>query len=77
MNPPPPKQRAARAYSLRRSVEEIQREILEEGPVTAAFTVFQDFMTYSGGVYAHAAGTPLGEHGLCDRAELDVNYIDM
>jgi cathepsin B len=35
------KHKAKRAYSLRRSVEAIQLEIMEEGPVTAAFTVYQ------------------------------------
>ena len=58
------KQKAKRAYSLRKSVEAIQREIMEEGPVTAAFTVYQDFLTYAGGVYQHAAGTPLGGHAV-------------
>jgi len=59
------KRMAKRGYSVRANVEEIQKEIMESGPVSAAFTVYQDFLTYSGeGVYQHVTGAPLGGHAV-------------
>jgi len=40
----------------------IQKEIYENGPVTATFTVYQDFMTYTGGIYVHRSGVLVGGH---------------
>lgn len=57
------KRKATRGYSVR-TVEGIQREIMENGPVSAAFNVYQDFLTYEGGVYQHASGMPLGGHAV-------------
>jgi cathepsin B len=34
----------------------IEKEILLHGPVEAAFTVYQDFLTYRSGVYEHIKG---------------------
>ena len=39
------------AYSVRRDVKEIQTEIMTNGPVEGAFTVFADFPTYKSGNY--------------------------
>lgn len=49
-------------YSV--SAAEIQKEILLNGPVEAAFTVYQDFLTYKSGVYQHASGPELGGHAI-------------
>lgn len=37
-------------------IENIQRDMMKYGSVTAAFSVFSDFLTYSGGVYTHETG---------------------
>jgi cathepsin B len=39
-------------------------EILTHGPVSAAFTVFDDFLTYKTGVYKHITGNVLGGHAV-------------
>eukprot|EP00358_Blepharisma_japonicum_P002524 CAMPEP_0202945436 /NCGR_PEP_ID=MMETSP1395-20130829/6453_1 /ASSEMBLY_ACC=CAM_ASM_000871 /TAXON_ID=5961 /ORGANISM="Blepharisma japonicum, Strain Stock R1072" /LENGTH=253 /DNA_ID=CAMNT_0049645449 /DNA_START=341 /DNA_END=1102 /DNA_ORIENTATION=+ len=39
---------------------EIQAGILEGGPVEATMTVYQDFMTYKGGIYKHTTGSLVG-----------------
>ena len=46
------------------SVLLIQQEIQENGPVEAAFTVYEDFMSYAGGVYQHTSGNLLGGHAI-------------
>ena len=40
------------------------QEIYENGPVTAAFTVYADFPTYKSGVYKHTTGAELGGHAI-------------
>jgi cathepsin B len=42
----------------------IQANILQYGPVEAAFTVYQDFMYYSSGIYTHTSGSALGGHAV-------------
>mmetsp|Transcript_5055 Transcript_5055/g.7630 ORF Transcript_5055/g.7630 Transcript_5055/m.7630 type:complete len:303 (+) Transcript_5055:26-934(+) len=44
--------------------ESIQRAILEGGPVETAFTVYQDFYSYSGGIYKHTWGGVVGGHAV-------------
>ncbi|KHJ75974.1 papain family cysteine protease, partial [Oesophagostomum dentatum] len=39
------------AYGVDDKVEAIQKEILTHGPVEVAFEVYEDFLTYSSGVY--------------------------
>jgi len=46
------------------SVEDIQREILQNGPVTAGFLVYSDFITYKSGVYQRTAGSLEGGHAV-------------
>jgi cathepsin B len=52
------------AYAVPQSVEAIQNEIMTNGPVEAAFTVYEDFEQYKGGVYVHTAGGVLGGHAV-------------
>jgi len=42
----------------------IAAEIANNGPVATAFTVYEDFMTYKGGVYKHETGEALGGHAV-------------
>ncbi|CAH1112281.1 unnamed protein product [Psylliodes chrysocephalus] len=44
------------------TVEDVQREILQNGPVVAYLTVFEDFLSYKSGVYYHVAGKEAGGH---------------
>lgn len=59
--PKPFKAMAVHSYT---NPSDIQAAILEGGPIEAAFTVYQDFMTYSGGVYRHTTGDILGGHAV-------------
>merc|ERR1719348_2710580 len=52
------------SYSIKRDEKQIQLELLNNGPVEGAFTVFEDFPNYKSGVYQHVAGQPLGGHAI-------------
>ena len=47
-----------------RDVGQIQLELMTNGPVEAAFTVFEDFPNYKTGVYQHVTGGALGGHAI-------------
>ncbi|EYB95948.1 hypothetical protein Y032_0154g2959 [Ancylostoma ceylanicum] len=49
------------AYFLR-SVSAIQRDIMKNGPVVAAFMAYEDFLQYKSGIYKHTAGAEVGGH---------------
>lgn len=44
--------------------DDIKREIFHNGPMEIAFTVYEDFMSYKGGVYQHTTGSMLGGHAV-------------
>jgi len=44
---------ASSVYSVPSQVAKIQTEIMTNGPVEAAFTVYNDFLSYKTGVYHH------------------------
>jgi len=46
------------------SVSAIKEEIYKNGPVEAAFEVYQDFMNYQSGIYVHKSGSLLGGHAI-------------
>ena len=46
------KKKASSSYGIR-SVQSIKEDIYQYGTVTAAFTVYEDFLTYKSGVYTH------------------------
>lgn len=50
-------------YSVK-GVTNIQKEIMEKGTVSVAMTVYEDFETYSSGVYQHVTGKNLGGHSI-------------
>jgi len=52
------------AYSVSSEVSEIAHEIMTNGPVEAAFTVYADFPNYKSGVYQHVSGGALGGHAI-------------
>jgi cathepsin B len=51
-------------YSVRSSEKQIETEIMTNGPVEAAFTVYADFLPYKSGVYKHTSGQVLGGHAV-------------
>ncbi|VDO97056.1 unnamed protein product [Soboliphyme baturini] len=52
------------SYRVKKSVESIQKEIMLNGPVEAAFKVYEDFLSYKHGVYQHHVGMSLGGHAV-------------
>lgn len=46
-------------------VEDIQRDMMRYGSVTASFSVYSDFLTYSGGVYENLEGETASFVGGC------------
>jgi cathepsin B len=54
---------AKSAYSVN-SVTDIMTELVNNGPVTAAFDVYEDFLTYKSGVYKYTTGQLLGGHAV-------------
>jgi cathepsin B len=52
------------SYSIGSDPTQIQQEILTNGPVEAAFSVYADFESYKSGVYRHVTGDYLGGHAI-------------
>jgi cathepsin B len=50
--------------SVTGDVAKTQTTIMNDGPVEAAFQVYQDFMNYKSGVYEHKSGSLLGGHAI-------------
>lgn len=53
-----------KAYSISNKVEQIQTEIMTNGPVEVDFEVYEDFLAYKSGVYQHTSGGFLGGHAV-------------
>jgi hypothetical protein len=45
-------------------VDKIMTDIMTNGPVSASFTVYSDFLTYKSGVYTQQSGSVLGGHAV-------------
>jgi cathepsin B len=54
----------AKSYQIANSQDAIKKEIYTNGPVEAAYTVYEDFLSYKSGVYQHKAGGALGGHAV-------------
>lgn len=57
------KHHAKTSYSLS-GEDQMMRDIYQHGPVTAAFSVYSDFVNYKSGVYKHVTGNMLGGHAI-------------
>lgn len=57
------KLKASSSYSVK-GVPQIQTELMTNGPLYVAFTVYADFETYKSGVYKHTTGESLGGHAV-------------
>jgi len=51
-------------YGFGGDVAAIQQDIMTYGSVSGAFTVYEDFLTYTSGVYYHQTGASLGGHAI-------------
>ncbi|CAD5207012.1 unnamed protein product [Bursaphelenchus okinawaensis] len=58
------KHRSTGSVNVWRNEESIMQEVLTNGPVEAAFSVYEDFLTYKSGVYEHKAGRYAGGHAV-------------
>lgn len=58
------KQKTVSNYGFGGDVAAIQQDIMTYGTVSAAFTVYEDFLTYTSGVYYHQTGASLGGHAI-------------
>jgi len=58
------KNRASRVYSPGSNPTQIMNDIMNNGPVEADLTVYQDFLSYRNGVYKHTWGPELGGHAI-------------
>jgi len=52
------------AYNVDMDEKLIRTEIMKNGPVEAAFSVYADFLNYKSGVYQHVSGAMLGGHAI-------------
>lgn len=53
----------ATSYHVR-GEDNIMQELVQNGPMEAAFTVYADFLQYKSGVYSHTSGSALGGHAV-------------
>jgi cathepsin B len=44
--------------------KDMQDDIIQFGPIEAAFSVYEDFLSYKSGVYQHTTGNLLGGHAI-------------
>jgi len=51
-------------YYVSSNQNDIAAEIVQNGPVEAAFSVYEDFVHYKSGVYVHKTGSYLGGHAV-------------
>merc|ERR1711981_3189 len=58
------KTKLSTSYKVPRSVSSIQQELMTYGPAEASFTVYEDFLSYTGGVYYHVTGRSHGGHAV-------------
>jgi len=54
---------AKSSYSVR-GEENMQKEMMEKGTLSVSMQVYEDFETYSSGVYQHKTGKSLGGHAI-------------
>jgi len=56
--------KGSKAYSIYGGESAIMTEIMEHGPVEAAFEVYSDFLNYKSGIYQHKSGSYVGGHAV-------------
>jgi cathepsin B len=58
------KRKSIQAYAVAPDEKSIKIEIMKNGPVSAAFMVYEDFFLYQSGIYHHVTGTEVGGHAV-------------
>ena len=58
------KRKSLTAYAVEGTEKSIKIEIMKNGPVSAAFMVYEDFLAYTGGIYHHITGQAVGGHAV-------------
>lgn len=58
------KHKAVTAYTVANDEKSIKLEIIKNGPVSAAFMVYEDFLAYKSGIYHHVTGQAVGGHAV-------------
>lgn len=58
------KKHGSSVYTVNSVEDQIKMEMMKNGPVQTAFTVYADFPTYKSGVYSHKSGDQLGGHAV-------------
>jgi len=56
------KYHAASSYSIKAA--NMQQEIMERGTISVSMSVYEDFETYTSGIYQHVTGSYLGGHAI-------------
>ncbi|XP_054155194.1 cathepsin B-like [Oppia nitens] len=54
----------SKTYGFSNDNKALQADIMKNGPVVAAFTVYNDFLQYKSGVYHRTSGTVAGGHAV-------------
>ncbi len=57
------KVKALSSYSVK-GITNMQKELMEHGSLSVAMTVYEDFESYSSGIYQHVTGKNLGGHAI-------------
>jgi len=57
-------QKASSVYNIDGGETAIMQEIYSHGPVETEFTVYEDFLSYTGGIYQYTWGQELGGHAV-------------
>lgn len=57
------KLKAKGEYSIN-GITNMQKEMMEKGTLSVAFTVYEDFEAYTSGIYQHVSGRSLGGHAV-------------
>uniref|UniRef100_A0A5S6QTM7 Fibrinogen C-terminal domain-containing protein n=1 Tax=Trichuris muris TaxID=70415 RepID=A0A5S6QTM7_TRIMR len=53
-----------RSYKINSDPQDLQKELMINGPMEVAFEVYEDFLVYKEGVYQHKTGSSLGGHAV-------------
>jgi len=57
------KHKASNSYSVK-GVSNMQKELMEKGTLSVAMSVYEDFESYTSGIYQHKTGSYLGGHAI-------------
>lgn len=58
------KHKGSTYYQVGNGVTGMQQDLLANGPIVSAFTVYEDFYNYVSGVYQHKTGREVGGHAV-------------